>query len=896
MAVPGSPRKRTDAKWTRGNNIHRLFNPNEWTRNLFLIVFIVDIGLVGAEAERFHFPVQMAAIHAEAAGRGRDLPAEIGQGLFDDGALEIVGEHAQGDAGPEQAFGNRRAGHAQAHLHVAFIDGVVGGEDHQPFDDVAELAHVAREAVGAELFHAGLGDVHAGAVVGLRRDLEKVFGERGDVFAPAAERRQIQGQDVEAIVEVGPKLAFVAQGFEIAVGRGDDAHIDLEDFVAADALDFALLQDAEQLGLHGGGHIADFIEEERAATRALKFAAALFGGARERAGFVAEHFALDELAGDGGAVHFFERSARALGREVDGAGHELLAGAALASDEHRRVGAGGFGDLIAEFRHRAAVADQIADLARLRAQRVGLRLGADHAEGVLDDEQEAIGGEGFFKEVDGAEARGFDGRVDRRVAAHHDDGDVVVRGAEALEERDAVAVGERHIEERDVVASLAEFFFGDADTAGDIDRITFKGEGFLKRGQDRLFVVENQHMSTRHGAKLALDENEGKRPVISSDIPRKEGPRRCAPVCVLVFLFLFLFLGCGCSCGGSEERAVLPAPLVSSAAALPSSSAVAAQSGGAAEIGPAQANMPDAGAGDSGEGPEESRDITAQAAFAAMFVGSAEKNDPAALSCKEKSGERDRIHCMLGQLLQNDPEAARAAQELFSRSGHVVGLEAEQWMDGGYRGKLHLVPEAPVNGYRKHLEWVASASYDFDRFFEGLKSAAAQPVNYRHRPLLLRYFRSVAARTPSAFAYGWTVAYNVSGSLHRTPDAVRETMFHEVFHLNDKDHKQWSVRALSSIYDGIAARCGTKIPCLTPYAPSETVIRGGTYYAFHPDNGVVEYAAELGLRYYREQRAVLLKKPLGKKAFKCGPPENVEAWNLLKDEFFGGADLVPGCK
>lgn len=354
----------------------------------------------------------------------------------------------------------------------------------------------------------------------------------------------------------------------------------------------------------------------------------------------------------------------------------------------------------------------------------------------------------------------------------------------------------------------------------------------------------------------------------------------------------------GCSCGGAEEQAIIsPArpsalqpPPPANTAPSPSAEASAKDAGITEES--------DAGAlASPGQGQEEKKSpaISSGEAFAAMFLSDAEKNDPAVSHCKEIKEQNKSIHCMLEQLLKNDLSAAQKAQELFTRSGYVLGLLPEQWMDGGYRGKLHLVPEAPVNGQRKHLEWVASSAYDFDRFFEGLSARAKQPIRYRHRPLMLRYFRSVSARTPSAFAYEWTVAYNLAGSLHRTADAVRETMFHEIFHLNDKDHEYWSARALASLYDGIAARCGIKIPCLRPYAPSETIIRGGTYYAFHPDNGVTEYAAELALRFYREQRAFLLKKPLDKKAFKCGPPENAKAWELLRDEFFGGVDLVPPC-
>jgi hypothetical protein len=81
---------------------------------------------------------------------------------------------------------------------------------------------------------------------------------------------------------------------------------------------------------------------------------------------------------------------------------------------------------------------------------------------------------------------------------------------------------------------------------------------------------------------------------------------------------------------------------------------------------------------------------------------------------------------------------------------------------------------------------------------------------------------------------------------------------------------------------------------LKPFSPTETMM-DGAYYAFAPRSGVREYAAELALRYYREQRAAIEGKPASAPAFKCGPKENLEAWRLLIGEFFGGVDLAPAC-
>ena len=282
---------------------------------------------------------------------------------------------------------------------------------------------------------------------------------------------------------------------------------------------------------------------------------------------------------------------------------------------------------------------------------------------------------------------------------------------------------------------------------------------------------------------------------------------------------------------------------------------------------------------------------------AAVLFPDAATTPPAAARCAPIAAEQDRTRCLFAARYDGDPEALRLAIELHDATGDVAGVQVEQDMDGGFRGKLHLVPEVPTGKHRRHLAWIAAASRDFDAFFAALAPTARTPVRYRVRPLAVRFFRSVGRTTPSAYAEGWAVSYNVSGSLHGSAEAVRDTLFHEIFHLNDAAHGDWSPRALGADYDVIVRRCGTRVACLAPYAPGDTRVRGGTYYAFQPNNGepVREYAAELSLRYFREQRAALRAEAPRRTAFKCGPEENRRAWAAMVAEFFGGADAVPAC-
>jgi hypothetical protein len=278
-----------------------------------------------------------------------------------------------------------------------------------------------------------------------------------------------------------------------------------------------------------------------------------------------------------------------------------------------------------------------------------------------------------------------------------------------------------------------------------------------------------------------------------------------------------------------------------------------------------------------------------------------------------------RIRCLYDERYKGDAKAASLAHEMYLEWRIVAGVEAAHTMDGGYRGMIRIEPTVPVGKDRRHLDWVVTAFRDFDRFFDELwrwgkeHGARAPSRPYRFRAITLRFARSINVNRPSAWAHDWTIAYNVNGSINLSADQVRETMFHEIFHLNDSargaerggsdrpreasERPYWSARALAEVFDGVVKRCGTAIPCLGPYTPNDTIVRGGTYYAFQPGNGVVEYAAELALRYYREQRNALrsLADTHGGKKFKCGPPENARAWALMKDEFFGGVDATPAC-
>ncbi len=90
-------------------------------------------------------------------------------------------------------------------------------------------------------------------------------GEKRNVFAAGAERRQLQADDVQAIEKVFAEAAFAHGLLQVDVGCGDDADVDLDLLHAAKVHEAAVLQDAEDLCLHIHAHCANLVEKKRAA-------------------------------------------------------------------------------------------------------------------------------------------------------------------------------------------------------------------------------------------------------------------------------------------------------------------------------------------------------------------------------------------------------------------------------------------------------------------------------------------------------------------------------------------------------------------------------------------------------------------------------------------------------
>src|SRR5260221_8051573 len=145
----------------------------------------------------------------------------------------------------------------------------------------------------------------------------------------------MDGEDADAVVEIGTELALGRRCFQVAMRRRDEPHVGPDGSISADSLEGLLLEEAKDLRLRHHRHIADFIEEEGAATALFELADAAAVGAGEGALLVAEEFALQEVFRNGSAVERQERRFSPGAMLVDGTGDQLLACATLPGDQHR---------------------------------------------------------------------------------------------------------------------------------------------------------------------------------------------------------------------------------------------------------------------------------------------------------------------------------------------------------------------------------------------------------------------------------------------------------------------------------------------------------------------------------------------------------------------------------
>ena len=171
-----------------------------------------------------------------------------------------------------------------------------------------------------------------------------------------------------------------------------------------------------------------------------------------------EQRAFDEFPGNCREVDRDERPLAAVRFGMDAARQHLLAGAALAGDQHRRVEPR---DLLHQAHHglhrRTGAGDELLVLRlHLRGERLDAVAQVLSLAGVAHERPQRVVVELLGDVVVGAELHGLDGRLDVGDRRNHDHFDLVALFAHLPQQLEAADARQPHVEQHEVDAGLTQ--------------------------------------------------------------------------------------------------------------------------------------------------------------------------------------------------------------------------------------------------------------------------------------------------------------------------------------------------------------------------------------------------------------------------------------------------------
>src|SRR5262245_46069500 len=163
---------------------------------------------------------------------------------------------------------------------------------------------------------------------------DEVIRQQWDVILAVTQRRKRDGHAVEPVEQVLAELAGRCEFIQTPVGRGNHSHVGGDGVAPADAFKLLILKQAKHLRLRRGRHVADLVEENRAAVGLLEVPDPLPVSAGKRALLVAEQLAFQKRIGDRSAVDRHEWLVRTLAVLIERPRDKLLPRSALAKNQH----------------------------------------------------------------------------------------------------------------------------------------------------------------------------------------------------------------------------------------------------------------------------------------------------------------------------------------------------------------------------------------------------------------------------------------------------------------------------------------------------------------------------------------------------------------------------------
>ena len=169
------------------------------------------------------------------------------------------------------------------------------------------------------------GELRLRAVHASGRLLGEVFREHRDVFLPFPKRWNLDGVDVQAVIEVLTEPAFLCFTPQILVRCGDQPSVDRPCLPVTDALELSIFQNSEEFALERKRDFSHLVEKERPLVSQLKTSCTVVGGAGKGTLPVTEELAFVKLTRDRGAIDLNQGSVGARAAPVKFAGDQFLA-------------------------------------------------------------------------------------------------------------------------------------------------------------------------------------------------------------------------------------------------------------------------------------------------------------------------------------------------------------------------------------------------------------------------------------------------------------------------------------------------------------------------------------------------------------------------------------------
>src|SRR5207302_464496 len=136
-----------------------------------------------------------------------------------------------------------------------------GRQNHRALDQVLQLADIPRPCASGQGVHGFRRDRLDRLVHPPGEMLDEMAHEQWNVFRALAQRRHLDGKNIQPVVEVAAKLLLGHHTFQVAMGRSYQPNVDSLGPCAPQALEFPLLQDAQQFRLEFQGDIPDFVQK-----------------------------------------------------------------------------------------------------------------------------------------------------------------------------------------------------------------------------------------------------------------------------------------------------------------------------------------------------------------------------------------------------------------------------------------------------------------------------------------------------------------------------------------------------------------------------------------------------------------------------------------------------------